>query len=65
MGTVVNYPQRTRMARHEGSIADQPWSATVIILPAVQFETRHEMPSDRHSSETRLSRKPGQRTAPV
>lgn len=67
MGTVVKYPQRSRIVRDERSIADQPWSATVIILPVFQIERYHEMPSDRHSagSTTRAGRKPRQRASPV
>jgi hypothetical protein len=64
MGTVAKYPQRPRTVRDEHSIADQPWSATVIILPILQIERHHEMPSE-HSSKTRLSGNPRQRTAPA
>ena len=64
MGTIVQYPRRLRIVRDERSITNQPWSATVIILPNLQIERRHEMASDRHSaeSEIRLSSNPRQRT---
>jgi hypothetical protein len=38
MGTVVKYPQRLHTVRDERSIADQPWSATVIVLPVRQIQ---------------------------
>ena len=46
MGTVVKFPEVSRIVRDERAGGDQPWSATVIILPVVRIERYYDVPSD-------------------
>jgi len=46
MGTVVKLPDASRVVRDERADVDQPWSATVIILPVVRIERYYDAPSD-------------------
>jgi hypothetical protein len=46
MGTVVKFPEASRVVRDERTGADQPWSATVIILPVIRIERYYDAPSD-------------------
>jgi hypothetical protein len=66
MGTIVKYPQRLHTVRDERSIADQPRSATVIVLPVRQIQQDQKKPSDRDLAGSRslLSRNSRQRAAP-
>jgi hypothetical protein len=45
MGSVVKFPEVSRGTREERQVADQPWSATVIILPVVRIERNYDAPS--------------------
>jgi len=46
MGSVVKFPETSRVVRDENGLTDQPWSATVIILPVVRIERNYDAPSD-------------------
>jgi hypothetical protein len=46
MGSVVKFPELSRAVRDENAVVDQPWSATVIILPVVRIERYYDAPSD-------------------
>ena len=49
MGSVVKFPETSRVVPDENGVTDQPWSAIVIILPVVRIERYYDTPSDGFS----------------
>ena len=55
MGTVVKFPEASSVADEKRAAADQPWSATVIILPVVRIERHYDVPSNGLSAGSGMS----------